>query len=89
MKIFMHQFKSILITFIMACHKEGNVSRRFQRSSFVSTVEEAERHIFFDLLFFDFSKAFDSVCHVILLSKLSDIGICSQLVGLGAFFKIE
>ena len=39
-------------------------------------------------LFFDFSKAFDSVCHVILLSKISYIGICSQLMTwIGCFLQ--
>ena len=33
-----------------------------------------------DLIFFDFSKAFDKVCHLLLLLKLSNIGINPQLI---------
>ena len=33
-----------------------------------------------DLIFFDYSKAFDKVCHTILLQKLVDIGVSNQLV---------
>ena len=33
-----------------------------------------------DLIFFDYTKAFDKVCHELMLGKLIDIGICNQLV---------
>ena len=32
-----------------------------------------------DLVLFDYTKAFDTVCHDILLEKLDNIGICAQL----------
>ena len=34
-----------------------------------------------DLILFDFSKAFDTVCHDILLEKLSKLGITGKLLG--------
>ena len=33
-----------------------------------------------DIVFFDFSKAFDTVSHPIMIAKLKSIGICTQLV---------
>ena len=39
-----------------------------------------------DLLFFDYSKAFDKVRHVILLQKLADLGICPQILNWISYF---
>ena len=39
-----------------------------------------------DLLFFDYSKAFDKVRHIILLQKLSDLGICPQILNWISYF---
>ena len=39
-----------------------------------------------DLLFFDYSKAFDKVRHVILLQKLADLGICPQILNWIGYF---
>ena len=39
-----------------------------------------------DLIFFDFSKAFDTVCHAILLQKLFSIGICGMLLSWIEYF---
>ena len=33
-----------------------------------------------DLVFFDFTKAFDKVSHGVLLGKLGDIGVCPQIL---------
>ena len=33
-----------------------------------------------DLVFFDYSKAFDTVRHVVLIQKLFDIGVCQQIL---------
>ena len=33
-----------------------------------------------DLIFFDFAKAFDTVCHRVLLFKLLDLGICGNIL---------
>ena len=33
-----------------------------------------------DLIFFDFAKAFDTVCHSVLLSKLHCLGIDDELI---------
>ena len=33
-----------------------------------------------DIVFFDYAKAFDKVCYNVLLQKLSDIGVCAQLL---------
>ena len=33
-----------------------------------------------DLIFFDFAKAFDTVCHRVLLFKLLDLGICGSIL---------
>ena len=39
-----------------------------------------DRGLVVDLVFFDYSKAFDKVCHQVLLAKLYDLGICPQIV---------
>ena len=33
-----------------------------------------------DLVFFDYSKAFDTVRHVVLIQKLFDMGVCQQIL---------
>ena len=41
---------------------------------------EMDDHSIVDLIFFDYTKAFDKVCHHLLLGKLADIGVNTQLI---------
>ena len=41
---------------------------------------EVDRRGMIDLIFFDYSKAFDKVCHSILIQKLHEIGLSRQLL---------
>ena len=39
-----------------------------------------------DIVFFDYAKAFDKVCYNVLLQKLSNIGVCIQLLNWISYF---
>ena len=68
---------------LLSVHQFGFRSQHSTTDQLILTYEEVTRDVdeakMIDMLFFDFSKAFDKVSHEILIQKLNEIGICPQL----------
>lgn len=69
---------------LLSEHQYGFRSKHSTIDQLILTYDDVTRDVdegrMVDIIFFDFSKAFDKVRHGILLNKLSDLGICDQLV---------
>ena len=68
---------------LISMHQFGFRSLHSTTDQLILAYEEVTRDVdeakMVDMLFFDFSKAFDKVSHVVLIQKLNEIGICPQL----------
>ena len=68
---------------LLSEHQFGFRSNHSTSDQLILCYDEVTRHVdqhkMVDLIFFDYTKAFDKVCHKILLEKLSSIGVGVQL----------
>ena len=68
---------------LLSEHQFGFRSQRSTVDQLILTYDDITKEVdhgqMVDLIFFDFSKAFDTVCHNILIQKLRAIGVSQQL----------